>query len=104
MKYSVQHGLSDISQVRAVVDKAYEAYKERLASHNPTLSWNGDDKAKIEFSVMGKSIATDVRIDEKELNIEGDLPWAFKFFEKKILDVVGGEVDKWLEKARNGEL
>ena len=104
MKYSVQHGLSDVSQVRAVVDKAYESYKERLANHDPKLTWNGEQRAKIEFSVLGKSISTDVQIDDEELNIEGDLPWAFKFFEKKILDVVGGEVDKWLAKARAGEL
>lgn len=103
MEYTVKHGLPDRARVRTVVEKAYGAYKERLANNDPTLTWDGDSAAKIGFTVMGKSLITDVSIDDTNLNITGKIPFLFKPFEKKILDVVGGEVEKWLQKARDGE-
>ena len=63
MEYKVKHGLPDRARVRTVVEKAYEAYKERLANHDPTLRWSGDSAAKIGFSVMGKTLETDVAIE-----------------------------------------
>lgn len=104
MEYTVKHGLPDRARVRTVVEKAYEAYTQRLANYDPTLTWEGDSAAKIGFSVMGKALVTDVTIDDDELSITGKIPFLFKPFEKKILDVVGGEVDKWLVKARAGEI
>lgn len=104
MDYTVKHGLTDRSKVRQVVEKAYEAYKERLANNDPTLTWDGDNAAKIGFTVMGKSLVTDVKIDDDTLNITGKIPFLFKPFEKKILGIVSGEVEKWLAKARAGEM
>ncbi len=104
MEYKVKHGLPDRSRVRTVVEKAYEAYKERLANHDPTLTWDGDSAAKIGFSVMGKTLETDVAIDDENLEITGKIPFLFKPFEKKILDIVGGEVEKWIDKAKAGEI
>lgn len=104
MEYKVKHGLPDRSRVRTVVERAYEAYKQRLAKNDPTLTWIDDSAAKIGFTVMGKSLVTDVTIDDSDLRITGKIPFFFKPFERKILDVVGGEVDKWLAKARAGEI
>ncbi|MBL4689073.1 MAG: polyhydroxyalkanoic acid system family protein, partial [Nannocystaceae bacterium] len=104
MEYKVKHGLPDRARVRVVVERAYEAYKERLASHDPTLTWDGDSAAKIGFTIMGKKLITDVAIDDANLNITGKIPFLFRPFEKKILGIVGGEVEKWLEKARAGEI
>lgn len=104
MEYSVKHGLPDRARVRTVVERAYEAYRQRLEKHDPTLTWDGDSRAKIGFSVMGKELITDVAIDEQMLHITGKVPFLFKPFEKKILGVVAGEVEKWLERARKGEI
>lgn len=104
MKYSVQHGLPDRSRVRTVVEKAYEAYQQRLSDYNPKLQWHGDDRATIAFSVMSQSINAAVDFDDEELRIEGKVPFLFKPFEKKIEGVLGNEMEKWLTKARNGEI
>ena len=104
MEYKVKHGLSDRAQVRTVVEKAYEAYKERLANYNPSIKWVSDRAAEINFSVKGMGMDTKFVIDDDELHITGKIPWLFKPFERKILDVVGNEVDKWLAKARKGEI
>lgn len=104
MKYSVQHGLPDRQRVRVVVEKAYVAYEERLSDYKPALSWESDDRATIEFTVMSQSIRALVEFDDDELRIDGKVPLLFKPFQKKIETVLGREMDKWLEKARQGEL
>lgn len=104
MKYSVQHGLPDRSRVRVVVEKAYLAYEQRLADYKPKIEWVTDDRAAIGFTVMSQSISAVVEFDEEELRIDGKVPFLFKPFEKKIGNVLGSEMNKWLEKARNGEI
>lgn len=104
MKYSVQHGLSDRTQVRAVVEKAYVSYEERLSDYKPSVSWDAEHRATIGFTVMSQSLSAIVEFDDQELRIDGKVPLLFKPFQKKIENVLGSEMEKWLEKARNGEL
>jgi hypothetical protein len=104
MKYSVQHGLPDRSRVRTVVEKAYVAYQERLSDYKPKIDWQAEDRATIGFTVMSQSINAAVEFDDKELRIDGKVPFLFKPFEKKIEAVLGNEMEKWLTKARNGEI
>lgn len=104
MKYSVQHGLPDRSKVRVVVEKAYVAYQERLSDYKPKIEWQSDDRATIGFTVMSQSIAAAVEFDDQELRIDGKVPFLFKPFEKKIESVLGNEMEKWLVKARAGEI
>lgn len=104
MKYSVQHGLPDRPKVRAVVEKAYVAYQTRLSDYKPKIEWQSDDRATISFSVMSQSLAANVQFDDKELRIDGKVPFLFKPFEKKIESVLGNEMEKWLVKARAGEI
>jgi hypothetical protein len=104
MKYSVQHGLPDRSRVRVVVEKAYLAYQERLSDYKPKIEWQAEDRATIAFSVMSQSITAVVEFDEEELRIDGKVPFLFRMFESKIEKVLGSEMNKWLEKARNGEI
>lgn len=104
MKYSVQHGLPDRSRVRVVVEKAYVAYEERLSDYKPKMEWQAQDRATISFTVMSQTINAVVELDDAELRIDGKVPFLFKPFEKKIEGVLGNEMNKWLEKARKGEI
>jgi hypothetical protein len=104
MKYSVQHGLPDRSRVRVVVEKAYVAYQERLSDYKPKIEWQAEDRASIGFTVMSQSISAMVEFDDQELRIDGKVPFLFKPFEKKIENVLGNEMTKWLDKARSGEI
>ena len=104
MKYVAKHGLTDRSRARTVVEKAYEVYKEKLADHRPTLEWTGEDDAILGFSVMGKTIEAGIRITDAEVRIEGDMPFLFRPFQGKVEKVLGSEIEKWLAKARAGEI
>jgi Fe-S-cluster formation regulator IscX/YfhJ len=104
MKYSVQHGLPDRSRVRVVVEKAYVAYEERLSDYKPKIDWEDDDRATIGFTVMSQSIIAVVEFDDEELRIDGKVPFLFKPFQRRIESVLGNEMEKWLGKARAGEI
>lgn len=104
MKYNVEHGLDDPSRVRVVVEKAYSAYEERLRDYRPSMSWVGDKRAKIGFTVMSQSVTAELEFDDKELRIDGKVPFLFRPFQGKIESVLGREMDKWLQKARDGEI
>ena len=104
MKYSVKHGLDDPARVKTVVEKAYSAYEERLRDYRPSIDWHGEKQAKIGFTVMSQSVTAELEFDDSELRIDGKVPFLFKPFQGKIESVLGREMDKWLEKARNGEI
>jgi hypothetical protein len=104
MKYVAKHGLNDRTRARTVVEKAYDAYKVKLADHNPTLKWRGDCEADLGFSVMGKTIAVQISVSDEEVRVEGDMPWMFRPFQGKIEKVLGSEIEKWIAKAKAGEI
>ncbi len=104
MKYVTKHGIDDLDRVKTVIEKAYGSYKERLSEFSPNLTWKDDRHATVSFSVMKKSLSTDFEITPEEVRIEGKIPLMFKLFESKIEKVVGGEVEKWIAKAQNGEI
>lgn len=86
------------------MEKAYGSYKDRLAEYSPKLTWVDDTRAKISFRVLGKNIETFLTVTEKTVEMTGDLPFMFRPFQKKIVNVIGREVEKWIDKAKAGEL
>jgi hypothetical protein len=104
MKYVVNHGMSDLDQVRAVIGKAYEAYRKRLADYDPNIEWRDPNNAVVSFKVMRKTIDARFRVDDEQIRVEGDIPFIFRPFQGKIERVVGEEVEKWLAKAKAGEI
>ncbi len=104
MKYVAKHGLADRSRARIVVEKAYEAYRVRLADHNPSLTWTSDTHAKLGFTVLAKSLSVEIRLTDEEVRVEGDMPLLFRPFQGKIQSVLGGEIEKWIAKAKAGDV
>lgn len=104
MKYVVKHQLEDLGRVKTVIDKAYGAYATRLADYSPRINWRDDRNATVDFTVMKKKIEANFQITEEEVRIEGNIPFIFKPFQGRIEKVIGEEVDKWLAKARAGEI
>jgi hypothetical protein len=54
--------------------------------------------------VLGKNIEVFLKIGPRKLDLTGDLPFMFRPFQKKIVGVIGREVEAWVVKAQNGEL
>jgi hypothetical protein len=104
MKYVAKHQLDDLARVKTVIEKAYESYAQRLADYKPRIKWNNDRQAVVDFTVMSKKIEANFDITDEEVRINGQIPFIFRPFQGRIEKVIGEEVEKWLAKARAGEI
>jgi hypothetical protein len=96
--------MPDLGRVKTVIDKAYESYAERLADYSPNITWRGDREATVDFTVMRKTIDATFYITDEEVRIEGNIPFLFKPFQGRIERVLAEEIDRWLAKAKAGEI
>ena len=103
MKHQIAHDLdSNLAKEAAV--RAFEAYQKRFANYNPTMHWEGERKARIGFSVKGVKLAGSIDILPRAIELDLDVPFLFRPFKGKAIEVIEKEVRNWLTKAKNGEL
>ena len=103
MKHSVTHDLSfDLAKKAAT--KALESYQARFAEYQPTISWAGERRAEVSFAVKGMSLKGGFDILDDRIDIEMEVPLLLRPFRQKALDVIEGEITKWVAKARSGEI
>lgn len=103
MKHQVPHDLP-LPVAKKAVEKAFESYSERFAEYHPTLAWVDDQHAKAGFSVKGISLKGAFGITAKFIELELDVPFVFRIFKNKALEVIEREVVKWVAKAKAGEI
>ena len=103
MKHTVPHDL-DHEKARLVTDKALEAYKARFSEFNPEVRWHGDERAEVEFRAKGVTMKGNFELLPGAINIDMDVPFVFKLFQKKAIDVVEREIRDWIGRAKRGEL
>jgi len=102
MKHSVPHDL-DLETARLATDAALNEYCNKYAEYNPEFCWLDDKSAEIAFSVKGVAIKGNFALKPTEILMDLKVPFAFKLFKKKALAVVEGEIEKWVQRAREGE-
>ncbi|MEM9073949.1 MAG: polyhydroxyalkanoic acid system family protein [Myxococcota bacterium] len=103
MKHSVKHDL-DHATAKKVTERAFESYAERFSDYSPTAEWKGDSLCEVGFTVKGVKLTGLLEIQEREILMDLDVPFIFRPFKKKALDVIEREVETWIEKAKSGEL
>jgi hypothetical protein len=103
MKHIIAHDL-DQALAKEVAVKAFESYQKRFADYHPKMSWIGERDAKIEFTVKGLKLQGSIGITPRAIELDLDVPFVFRLFKNKAVDVIEREVRSWLDKAKRGEL
>lgn len=103
MQKVIPHDLPK-DKAKRVIDKAVATYTEDAAQYSPDFKWVNDSTAKLTLTVMRKQITADIKLNDKDVTLDVTVPPAFKIFEKKALSLVDEEVQKWLRKAKKGEI
>jgi hypothetical protein len=103
MKHAIKHDL-ERETARKALRKAFESYKERFAKYDPTADWVNDDKANIGFSAKGMKLDGTVELTDDAVLMELDVPFILKPFKGKALGIIEEEIQKWVQKAKEGEL
>ncbi len=103
MKHTIKHDL-DMELAKKACVKAFEAYAEKFAKYSPTADWKSDTQADIGFDAKGVKLGGTVGLRPNEIDVEMNVPFLFRPFQSKAIDLVEGEIRKWVDKAKNGEL
>lgn len=103
MKHAVKHDLDMATAKRATV-KAIESYKERFAEYNPSLSWVSDTKGNLSFAVKGMAVKGDVELVPGAIEFDIDVPFLLKPFKSTAIEVIDRQIQKWIAKAKAGEI
>ena len=103
MKHTIQHGLSPDLALRAT-RKALETYKTHYAQYRPTTEWVTEHRARVAFTILGRTLAGTVEVHEEVIDLVLDIPLLFRPFQDTAMNVVEEEIALWLERARAGDL
>jgi hypothetical protein len=68
------------------------------------MLWVGERDARIEFNVKGMKLQGSIGIQPQVIELDLEVPFLFRLFKNKAIDVIDREVKIWLDKAKRGEL
>ena len=103
MKHSVSHSLG-LEKARKVARAALDSYAKRFADYGPTTKWKDDDSADIGFSVKGMSLKGAIKVAEKSIDLNLEVPFMLKPFQGKAVGVIEDSIKEWIGKAEKGEI
>jgi hypothetical protein len=103
MKHEIPHTL-DVATARKVADRAFAEYKSRFPDYEPTVNWVSEQRADIRFNAKGVKLNGSLELVDKAIIMELDVPFLFRPFQKKAIEVIDREVKTWIGKAQAGEL
>ena len=103
MKHVVKHNLDQPTAKKAAM-AAWAAYSERFAKYSPSADWTTETHANVAFHVKGVTLKGTLDLEPKGIGLELNVPFLFRPFQKKAIDVIEREIRSWVEKAEAGEL
>ncbi len=103
MDYSVKHTLGQ-AKARQVADAAFASYRERFAKYQPTATWRSPSNCAIGFNAKGLKLTGSLTVTDTSIDMTLDVPLLLRPFKTRALGVISAEIQKWLDKARAGEI
>jgi hypothetical protein len=104
MQHIIKHDLSP-ELAKKAAEKAAEYYTDKWAKYDAKTTWTGDNHADITFHVKGVSVAATVDMEPGQVIIDmNKVPLLLRPFKNMALDVVHKTMEKWIIRAKNGEL
>lgn len=103
MKHSVSHDLGK-ERAKQVMEAAWQSYSTKFGKYSPSMQWVSDDKAKIGFVAKGISLDGTIQLQANSIDLELDVPFLLRPFQKMAVGVIEGEIKEWIGKAKTGEL
>lgn len=68
------------------------------------MQWVSEDKATIGFVAKGISLDGTIQLQANSIDLELDVPFLLRPFQKMAVGVIEGEIKEWIGKAKTGEL
>ncbi len=103
MKHVIRHHL-DIPTAKKVTDRAFSEYSQRYPQYEPTFRWVTDTRADVTFNAKGIKLKGSMAVAEKAIELDLDVPFLLRPFQKMAVEVIEREVKVWIGKAEAGQI
>ena len=104
MQHIIKHDLSP-ELAKKAADKAAEHYTEKWQKYDAKTTWLSDTKAEISFHVKGVNVVASIEMQPGQAVIDMQkVPLLLRPFKNMALDVVQKTMEKWIVRAKAGEL
>ena len=103
MKHVIKHDL-DFELAKKAAVKAAERYTAKFAKYDAKTEWTSDTHADISFKVKGLDLSASMDLEPNQMSVDMEVPFLLRPFKRKALSVVEEVIQKWINKAKNGEL
>lgn len=103
MKHVIRHGVSQ-TQAKQAIETAIDVYARKFPDYHPRTQWKSETKAEVSFKVKGMTLTTNIEIKPETIESDMDVPFLFRPFKSRALKVIDAEVQKWLARAKAGEI
>lgn len=104
MQHIIKHELSP-ELAKKAANKAAEHYTEKWKKYDANVDWLTDTHAEITFHVKGVNVVGTVDMQPGEVVVDMQkVPLLLRPFKNMALDVVQKTMQKWIDKAKSGEL
>ena len=61
-------------------------------------------RVELAFTVKGKTLDGSLTVEPRKVVVQMDVPLLFRVFQGKAIDIIEREVQKWIDRAKSGEL
>ncbi len=104
MEHIIEHDLSP-ELAKKAAEKAADYYTKKWEKYDATAVWASDTHVDITFHVKGVNVAASVDLEPGRAVVEMQkVPILLRPFKNMALDAVQRTLEKWIAKAKNGEL
>ena len=104
MQHIIEHDLSP-ELAKKAAEKAADYYTQKWEKYDAKATWTSDTHVDITFNVKGVNVAATVDMQPGRAVIDMQkVPILLRPFKNKALDAVQRTLEKWIAKAKNGEL
>lgn len=103
MKHVIRHGVSQ-AQAKQAIETAISVYARKFPEYQPRTLWKSDSRAEVSFKVKGMTLTTNIEIRPETIESDMDVPFIFLPFKSRALKAIDSEVQKWLARAKAGEI
>jgi hypothetical protein len=104
MEHIIEHDLSP-ELAKKAAEKAAEHYTQKWEKYDAKAVWANDTHVDITFNVKGVNVAASVDLEPGRAVVEMQkVPMLLRPFKNMALDAVQRTLEKWIARAKNGEL
>jgi hypothetical protein len=104
MEHVIKHDLSQ-ELAKKAAEKAAEHYTKKWEKYDAEMAWKSETEAEITFHVKGVNVAATLELQPGRVVIDmKKVPLLLRPFKNMALDIVHKTMDKWIAKAKRGEL